>query len=541
MMTAVMGIMMSNLSEQDHFVTPISTTSTPSLDLSIVNSPNIYTNGGTNGGTNDDLNSDTNDEDLSLNRDNLSDTDSSEFISSRDVGLSNHNVGQSNIITSEISVNSTTSTIKRSPMYDTIQLGNKIIYTETRPDLPYRPESFTQYDNIYGSITISNVAKSITTHPYFQRLKNIKQLGPLHFKFPYAVHSRYEHSIGVAYLARYTGILLKGKHQSITDKEILCLELAALCHDLGHGAYSHSFDHLLRDIGFKYKTAHHEVRSQILVRYMIENMIKNTDTILDEHKYLDESAIRLIQYFIDPETYNDIYPNESIPKFTAGLEQIVSNPIHKLDVDKMDYLLRDAQALRFDLTISGDLDIKGLLSRSQIVSDADNKSIWMFHIRDQGTVYDLICRRFIFYNNYYLHPHVNALNCMLTDALKIVDRVYQFSNCAKLETVEDADAYVKLTDEYFLELILNSNDERILGAKDLIQRIVNKKDWYKHLGDFVTNVVNLDETAYAELPWEIFTDKSTPTNLLPKIRYHQNGIAVDPEKITNTRRLYLKE
>lgn len=390
---------------------------------------------------------------------------------------------------------------------------------------------YHQYDNIYGYITISSIAKMFTGHRYFQRLKNIKQLGPLHFKFPHANHSRFEHSIGVAYLARTTGTVLRSKHAVITDREVLCLELAGLCHDLGHGAYSHSFDHFLRDIGFTGVQSHHEVRSQILFRIMAEQC----NLTAPERMRLTLEDIKLTQYFIDTNSYFKLYPNEQKPSFTAGLEQIVSNPIHKLDVDKMDYLMRDAQALRFNMILDGSLDVRGLLKRSQLVD-----GIWMFHIRDQGIVYDLICRRFIFYNNYYLHPEVNAVNCMLTDALKIADRVMSFSKCVLLADGIDADNFVKLTDEYFLELILNSVDESMNAAKDLIERVVHGKKWYKHLGDFVTNIDNLDETSYAELPWEIFTDKSTPTTLLPKVRYHQNGQPIEPLAVKNTRRLYLK-
>ncbi len=391
-----------------------------------------------------------------------------------------------------------------------------------------------QYDSIYGEIVISNYAKVITEHPWFVRLKDIKQLGPLHFKFPHADHSRYYHSIGVAYLARLAGTVLRGKHSRVTDREILCLEIAGLCHDLGHGPYSHSFDHLLRDIGFKANTAHHEVRSQILVRHLIEPL-KQLAITSDE--------IKLIQYFIDTDKYKLLYPTEGEPRFTPGLEQIVSNPVHKLDVDKMDYLLRDAQALRFNLTLDkdGKLDVRGLLKRSQLVHvKKEKKTFWMFHIRDQGIVYDLICRRFIFYNNYYLHPDVNSINCMLTDALKITNRVLRYAECVKLETKEQIDKYMQLTDTYFLEMLMNSMDDRLADAKDLVKRIVTGKNWYKHLGDFVTNIENLDETSYAELPWEIFTDKSTPTTLLPKVRYHQNGQPINPPDVKNTRRLYLK-
>ena len=391
---------------------------------------------------------------------------------------------------------------------------------------------YRQYDNIYGEITISNYAKTITLHPWFQRLKDIKQLGPLHFKFPHADHSRFNHSIGAAYLARLAGTVLRSKHHRITDSEILCLELAGLCHDLGHGPYSHSFDHLLRDISFKSITAQHEIRSQILIKHLIEDLPELN---------ISAEEVKLIQYFIDTDKYKLIYPNETLPKHTPGLEQIVSNPVHKLDVDKMDYLLRDAQALRFDMTIDGKLDVRALLKRSQLVHDKkENRTFWMFHIRDQGMVYDLICRRFIFYNNYYLHPDVNAINCMLTDALIIINRVKKYSDCVKLENREQIEKYIQLTDTFFLEMLMNSDDDRLAEASELIKRIVSGKNWYKHLGDFVTNIENLDETSYAELPWEIFTDKSTPTTLLPKIRYHQNGLPINPLDVKNTRRLYLK-
>ncbi len=391
---------------------------------------------------------------------------------------------------------------------------------------------YKQYDNIYGEITISTYAKTIIQHPWFQRLKDIKQLGPLHFKFPHADHTRFQHSIGVAYLARLTGTVLLGSHKEITDREILCMEIAGLCHDLGHGPYSHSFDHLLRDINFDGITAKHEIRSQILVRHLIED-IKELDITQDE--------IKLIQYFIDTEKYKVLYPDGKLPVYTSGLEQVVSNPVHKLDVDKMDYLLRDAQALRFDMTIDSNIDLKSMLKRTKLVKDEkENKTFWMFHIRDQGIVYDLICRRFIFYNNYYLHHEVNSINCMLTDALSIINRVKKYSDCVKLSTKKEIDQYCSLTDSYFLELLMNSDDDRVAEAKGLINRIVAGKDLYKHMGDFVTNIDNLDETSYAELPWEIFTDKSTPTNLLPKIRYHQNGKPINPADVKNTRRLYYK-
>jgi HD superfamily phosphohydrolase len=400
---------------------------------------------------------------------------------------------------------------------------------------PQKPkvECYLGYDKIWGLIKLEPLVKIIIDHPVFQRMKNIKQLGPLHFKFPYADHSRFDHSRGCAHIARYAALILQKKHTSITDREVLIIALAAGCHDLGHGAFSHSFDGLLYELKLDHPASHHEYRSQLLFEYIVNDLrskgVKECD--------LTDAEVRLVQYFIDQERYQQHIDKDlsQLPKFYKGLEQLTNNQIHKLDLDKMDYLMRDASALRFDQTLNPHLDVLGLIKRSMIID-----GVWTYNIKDQGVVYDLICRRFLFYTNRYLHPDVNAASCMLTDSLKIANGMMHFTNSAKLETKADVELFCKLTDDHMLELILNSTDERLSDARSLITRIITQKDWYKHMGDFVTSVSDLDDSSYTELSRSIFTDKSTPTNLLPKVRYHQNGVPIDPDKIQFVRRLYIK-
>ncbi len=467
------------------------------------------------------------------------------------------------------------------------------------------------FDMIHGLITIDNLTKLVIEHRYFQRLKYIKQLGSLNFIHKQAVHTRFDHSKGVAYLARTIGKSLQEKHPEITDRELLCLELAGLCHDLGHGAYSHSFDHLLHELKIKSPSKEHEIRSQVIFRHLIE------DLRLTNNINFTDDEIKLVQYFIDPKKYikylssyknlpddaessgnklpvseeknqedeeisyrwgeyqitntqnkrkRSDYAEESassetseinnesldncklitdtvnkkiqkydlIP-FYAGLEQIVNNYIHKVDVDKMDYLLRDATILRFDIVLKNELDIVSMLKRATIVDGN-----LCYDISDQAVIYDLITRRFLFYTNCYLHPEVNAISCMLSDSLKILDKVINFSKYSLLKTKNDIEEYCKLTDDYILEYLLNTNDYRLTKAKELIFKIINGKDIYKFIGDFDINGSELDNNKYTELPKSVFTDKSNPTNSLPKVLYHRNGIIVPNHLNTNYKRMYYK-
>ncbi|XP_050956475.1 deoxynucleoside triphosphate triphosphohydrolase SAMHD1-like, partial [Labeo rohita] len=99
-------------------------------------------------------------------------------------------------------------------------------------------------DPIHGQIELHPLLVKMIDTPQFQRLRFIKQLGTKYLVYPGATHTRFEHSLGVAYLA---GCLLKTLHENqpelnITKQDFLCVQIAALCHDMGHGPFSHLFD-----------------------------------------------------------------------------------------------------------------------------------------------------------------------------------------------------------------------------------------------------------------------------------------------------------
>ena len=99
-------------------------------------------------------------------------------------------------------------------------------------------------DPVHDYIELHPAAVLIVDTPEFQRLRDLGQLGGVYYVFAGATGKRFEHSLGVAHLARCFVRQLRQRQPelAITDADELCVHLAGLCHDLGHGPFSHLFD-----------------------------------------------------------------------------------------------------------------------------------------------------------------------------------------------------------------------------------------------------------------------------------------------------------
>lgn len=169
-------------------------------------------------------------------------------------------------------------------------------------------------DCIYGYVTIPNLCYKFLDVLELQRLRRIKQLGNAHRVYQSATHTRFEHSIGVMHLA---GVL--AKHLAVEEKYIPLIQLAGLYHDVGHMPYSHLFDRILEITKPKNILLEHEDRS--------------IDTFLKVSKrlgILTDEENKFVCACIKGEFLEDN------PPFYF---QIVCSTI---DVDKLDYLCRDA-------------------------------------------------------------------------------------------------------------------------------------------------------------------------------------------------------
>eukprot|EP00906_Rhabdomonas_costata_P009125 RCo012940 len=100
------------------------------------------------------------------------------------------------------------------------------------------------HDVVHDRMTFSPLLVAVIDTPQFQRLRYLTQLGASQFLYPGAVHTRFEHSLGVAHLAgRFVRHLKELQPElQITPRDVACVELAGLAHDLGHGPFSHTFE-----------------------------------------------------------------------------------------------------------------------------------------------------------------------------------------------------------------------------------------------------------------------------------------------------------
>lgn len=208
-------------------------------------------------------------------------------------------------------------------------------------------------DIIHGPIKLSSLAASIIKTSQFERLRDVKQLGPLSYVIPSAKHSRYEHCIGTYHLAGVLFDKLRDTadksatwasvqdpnqrlryEEAFSDETKEMVQLAGLCHDLGHGPFSHSFDAVTKHID---ETWTHEYQSGVLLKHLtIENKIP-----------LTQEQINLIISLIT----GDALPSTTKP-VPAFIFDIIANHRNSLDVDKFDYINRDSHYLNANVFLN---------------------------------------------------------------------------------------------------------------------------------------------------------------------------------------------
>ncbi len=292
--------------------------------------------------------------------------------------------------------------------------------------------------NTHKSIRVSGTALKIIDTPEFQRMRDIKQLGLCHHVYSAAMHTRFEHSLGVYHLAgkmlskiqqdysdmEFEIIELGPGKRKLTPKIAECIKIAALCHDIGHGPFSHIFDDvLLRNS--THPNRHHETRSCLIIEMLCKRELKND---------LDDAHISFIKSIIDPQKHH-----------TGALYQIVSNYLNGIDVDKFDYLVRDG----INLGLNTEFNMNRLIE--EFIIDHNGNIAYPKHCSPD--IYQLFHSRYMMHKKVYSHKTVKLIELMLSDIFLKVDPIFEISS-----SIDNMQTFCKLTDNtiyQYIQFVMN--------------------------------------------------------------------------------------
>jgi len=232
-------------------------------------------------------------------------------------------------------------------------------------------------DPVYGFITIDHpLLLAIIEHPFYQRLRRIKQMALAYLVYPGAVHTRLHHSLGAYHLMCEALTELQRKGISITPEEELGAKIAILLHDIGHGPFSHALERVLIE------NCHHEEISLLMMHKL---NIKFEGAL--------EIAISI---------FTNKYPKRFLHQLVSG----------QLDVDRMDYLTRDSFFSGVSEGVIGYDRIIKMLTVHDGELMVEEKAIYSIEKF-------LVARRLMFWQ-VYLHKTVLSSEMMLVKALERV-------------------------------------------------------------------------------------------------------------------------
>ncbi|KAF3431286.1 hypothetical protein FNV43_RR26016 [Rhamnella rubrinervis] len=321
-------------------------------------------------------------------------------------------------------------------------------------------------DNVHGDIFLDKLVLKFIDTEQFQRLRYLKQLGLTDMVYPGAVHSRFEHSLGVHFLAGEAIEKIakyQGSELGIDRDDINTVKLAGLLHDVGHGPFSHLFEREFLPVFLNGQTWSHEDMS-----------VKMIDCIVDEHHVeIDPNFLKKVKKMI-------IASSERVPEKSANeksfLYDIVANGRTGIDVDKFDYIVRDSRACG----LICNFEFQRLMETMRVLDDEI-----CFRAKEYRTIHKLFATRADLHRTVYTHAKVKAIDLMVVDAL-----IKANDNMSIVSKIHDPATFWKL-DDSILRMIEVSPDPELQESKDLVQRI-RRRDLYQFCNEFSVPKASLD-------------------------------------------------
>ena len=263
-------------------------------------------------------------------------------------------------------------------------------FTLTVPSMPTGLKNRVILDAIHGLVHVDPSFWRVVDSPEVQRLRWIKQTGLAYLVYPGAEHSRFAHAIGVYSLARrvfqhlrertnYTGNL----SPSYMGWELeQAFATAALCHDLGHTAFSHVLEPILLPAGF---STHEDCTLALLQGGAVKKQIQNIGCDL-------EQVVQLVR---------GVHWNDALCKLLSG----------HIDVDRWDYLMRDAASSG---VVYGQYDLEWLINSLSIYPDTERRPRLLLEVhRGLAAIEHFFTARRSMYQQVYYHTTVRGAERLL--------------------------------------------------------------------------------------------------------------------------------
>ena len=307
-------------------------------------------------------------------------------------------------------------------------------------------------DPIHGFIKLSERERDLIDTEVFQRLRRIRQLALTSLVYPGAVHTRFDHSVGVMHIAgRICQRLQELNPARVSDEDVDRVRFAALLHDVGHGPFSHVSEHLLdkyaptdADTGQNLEKIHEKITVDII----------QTDPKIIE--ILDKDLNSVVEII------------EGSKKIRDWHRDIVSS---ELDADKMDYLLRDSY---FAGVKYGQYDLEKLIESCLIVDRRETP----LAISSKGiyALEQLLLARYHMTQQVYWHRVSLISNEMIIRGITLaidgrnrqMTKLYKYPKRSRRDSNENYDKkkkdflqnYLDYHDEKVIELLRNCNQEK---------------------------------------------------------------------------------
>jgi uncharacterized protein len=313
------------------------------------------------------------------------------------------------------------------------------------------PKIYEIRDPVYGFIAFNEWERDIINHPVFQRLRRIRQLALTEMVYPGAVHTRFEHSLGVMHLAtnmfdtitrNENNVQILHDKYSFEKKNIdrykQLIRIAALLHDVGHAPFSHASEAIMEKNPETGKSYNHEDYTIAIIRDKLKDVIN------------DHAA-----------NHEGITANEVIGLIKGTMARLVfwkTLISSQLDADRGDYLLRDAHHCGVKY---GVYDVDRLLVTISLGEDPETKEITL-GVKEDGwhTAESLIIARYLMHTQVYFHKTRVAYNIILREAIK--------ETRGSLPSLNQLEQYVKIDDYDIWNDIKNNKDK--FWCKSILSR-----------------------------------------------------------------------